>query len=261
MTTMLIDVGNTRVKWVKWDGAAFFGSRAAMRGESSAAALRVLAGDLTPEVRRITVANVAGAEVAQALRALARANGAVTIDFITSEHEACGVRNAYDEPWRLGVDRWAALIGGFRRTQANAPGAATCVIGAGTAVTFDVVRASGEHLGGMIMPSADLSARVLAQRTNDIGEVDVHMPRPGDGLALLGRDTRAAVVYGAWLAVGAGIDRALQAVRDSVGSTCSVYLTGGGAHSLRQWLDVEAEIQENLVFEGMLALSGMGEGR
>jgi type III pantothenate kinase len=252
MSELLIDVGNTRMKWVRWDGGALAGSRVAGHRGRLDAALRTMAEDLTTEVDRITVANVAGPEVADALRRFADDNGVAALRFLASERQACGVVNAYDEPQKLGVDRWAAMIGAHRRTQSAMPGAASCIIGAGTAVTLDVVRATGEHLGGLIMASADLAMRMLVHGTSDIGAVDMHDTRWSMGL--LGRNTSSAVTLGAWVSLGAGLDRSVSAVRESIASPCSVYLTGGGANTLRDWLETEVQMQKDLVFEGMLAL-------
>jgi type III pantothenate kinase len=258
MSRLLVDIGNTRIKWVSWDGVELGGTRAISHEWDFRRGLAALVQDVTPDVREIVVANVAGSETAEALRALAHEFEWASIRFLKSEREACGVVNAYAEPEKLGVDRWAAVIGGYRRTSMAAPDVATCAVSVGTAVTLDVVRATGEHLGGLIMAGAELTANMLGRNTSDIGAVDALALPPAQGLALLGRDTQSAVAAGAWLAIAGGLDRALEEVGRALDEPCRVYLTGGGARRLRPWLESAAEIRENLIFEGMAALSVAG---
>src|SRR3546814_17254315 len=56
-----------------------------------------------------------------------------------------GLRNAYREPERLGVDRWLAMIAAWHTHRG-----AACIANAGTALTVDVIDAQGQHLGGII---------------------------------------------------------------------------------------------------------------
>ena len=69
--------------------------------------------------------------------------------FVTTAHAQFGVRCAYADPARLGVDRWVAVLAAY-----HAAHGAACVLDAGTAVTFDAVAADGRHLGGLIFPGA-----------------------------------------------------------------------------------------------------------
>src|SRR3546814_5490867 len=63
-----------------------------------------------------------------------------------------GLRNAYREPERLGVDRWLAMIAAWHTHRG-----AACIANAGTALTVDVIDAQGQHLGGII--AAGLAAQ------------------------------------------------------------------------------------------------------
>ena len=56
-----------------------------------------------------------------------------------------GLVNGYEEPARLGVDRWAAMIGA-RMSCAGA----LCVVDSGTATTVDVIQAERAAIGGAI---------------------------------------------------------------------------------------------------------------
>lgn len=66
--------------------------------------------------------------------------------------QALGVTNAYREPERLGVDRWMALIAASKLVSGD-----VVVIDAGSAITLDLLRADGKHLGGAILPGINTS--------------------------------------------------------------------------------------------------------
>jgi len=239
----LVDIGNTRIKWALYDGKRLGQHGNAVHRDVRDAALQTFARILPREVTRLVVANVAGDEMAQGLRAVIGSRAVV--EFIATSAERFGVRCAYAEPQRLGVDRWLAVLA----AHAQAAGAA-CVIDSGTAVTFDAVAADGAHLGGLILPGARLLAAALDRNTSNIGATPVPAAAP-KGLALLGRDTATAVGYGAMLALAAALDRAVRTVAAAVGSAPRVYLTGGDAATLRDWLETKVEPRADLVLEGL----------
>jgi type III pantothenate kinase len=242
---LLVDVGNTRLKWARLvQGKLTEHGSAAHRGTLEHA-LGVLSDALPPDVARVLVANVAGQEIARRLTELARARSGVTPEFVATAAEAFGVRCAYADPSRLGVDRWLGVLAAHRL----AAGAA-CVVGAGTAVTFDAVDAHGAHLGGLIFAGPRLAAAALDAQTSDIGATAPAGARPL-GLDLLGKSTDAAVGNGSMLALAAALDRAVAAVNTALGARSKVYLTGGDGPHLRGWLETDAELRADLVLEGL----------
>jgi len=239
----LVDIGNTRIKWALYDGKRLGQHGNAVHRDVRDAALQTLGRTLPREVTRLVVANVAGDAMAEGLRAVIGSRAA--IEFVATGVERFGVRCAYAEPQRLGVDRWLAVLAAYHR----AAGAA-CVIDSGTAVTFDAVAGDGEHLGGLILPGARLLAAALDRNTSNIGATPAPTEAP-KGLALLGRDTATAVGHGAMLAISAALDRAVRAVAAAVGTVPRVYLTGGDAMQLRDWLETKVEPRADLVLEGL----------
>ena len=69
-----------------------------------------------------------------------------------SQHYSAGVTSAYQQPQRLGVDRWLALLGGFSVSETDA-----MIIDAGSAITVDLLKKDGQHLGGAILPGFNTS--------------------------------------------------------------------------------------------------------
>jgi type III pantothenate kinase len=251
---IVIDIGNTRIKWAEVeDGRLSSVGSAVHRGERERA-LASLAAALPEKLTRAIVANVAGDAIARDLTELLRIRARIAPEFVAVRAEQFGVRCAYADPSRLGVDRWIAVLAAHHL----APGAA-CVIDAGTAVTFDAVDARGKHLGGLILPGPRLLAAALDRDTSDIGATQAPGARPS-GLDLLGKSTDAAVGNGAMLALTGALERAVAAVEGSLKERPKVYLTGGDAQMLHAWLESEVELRRDLVLEGLALFSDAPPG-
>jgi type III pantothenate kinase len=241
----VIDVGNTRIKWARVvDGRLAQPGHAAHRG-SVDSALDALRAALPTDAGRVIVANVAGVEIAERIAALVRAQTGIAPELVSVAAEAFGVRCAYTDPSRLGVDRWVAVLAAY-----HAARGAACVLGAGTAVTFDAVDSSGRHLGGLILAGARLAAAALERSTSNIGATAPAGGAP-KGLDVLGKSTDTAVSHGAMLALAAALDRAVRNVDAALGARSKVYLTGGDGPELRGWLETEVELRADLVLEGL----------
>jgi type III pantothenate kinase len=239
----LIDIGNTRFKWALAENLGAVRSVAHVAGLD--AAITALVEALPRTLRRVLAANVAGGAVGARLAAALRERHAIETEFVTPEAERYGIRCAYADPERLGVDRWLAMIAAHRSTAGLA-----CVIQAGTAVTFDAVDAAGRHLGGLIFPGARLMADALERNTGRIGPTAA-LARHVTGLNLLGTSTDEGVGKGSMLALAAALDRAVAAVAGAMHETPSVILTGGDADELAPWLESEVRFSADLVLTGL----------
>lgn len=247
---VVIDIGNTRIKWAQVEDGRLSKAGSAVHRDATDRAFAALAAALPKDLSRAIVANVAGDAVALKLTELLRIRSRVVPEFVSVRAEQFGVRCAYDDPSRLGIDRWIAVLAAHHL----ASGAA-CVIDAGTAATFDAVDAHGTHLGGLIMPGPQLLAAALDRNTSNIGATLAAAVAPS-GLDLLGKSTDAAVGNGAMLALAGALDRAVDAVETALVERTTVYLTGGDAPALRGWLETEVELIADLVLEGLALFSG-----
>ncbi len=251
--TLLIDIGNARIKWCELSGASMRASDFAEHSGSLRPVFESLSAASPARAERVIVSNVAGPGVAEELRDFIHARYSIEPRFVVPAKEAYGIRCAYSEPERLGVDRWVAMVAA--RDKLSHQGSATpfCVIDAGTAVTFDAVDEAGQHLGGLIMPGPRLVAELLDAGTSDIGQTTAGGSLR-QGLEVLGKDTSAAVGNASWLGLGAALDRATDIVTDKLGTAPSVYLTGGDAPILRDWLLTEVLYERDLVLEGLAVM-------
>src|SRR5262245_39842850 len=102
---LLVDIGNTRVKWARLvDGRMKKHHAAANAGWTAQQyAKRVIGGGWSDRDSRIIVSSVAGERINRLLVAAARQVGAPAPEMVTSQRSAAGITTEYLEPWRLGV--------------------------------------------------------------------------------------------------------------------------------------------------------------
>jgi type III pantothenate kinase len=250
--TVLIDIGNTRMKWARLQAGALVDSGSALHTGGFGVAMAAMFDALAVHKGPSWVANVAGdSKSAQLTSACTREFGQPP-HFVTVAAEAYGIRCAYALPERLGVDRWIAMIGAYRLA-----GGPVCVIDAGTTVTFDAVDAQGMHLGGLILAGPRMSASILDRGTQGVGPTLAAGARPR-GLDLLGRSTDTAVAHAALLSISTALDEAVRAVAAALGETPVCLMTGGDGPLLKAWLETEVQTRADLVLEGLAFIAGTG---
>lgn len=245
MSALLMDVGNSRIKWGVLDDGAIRRTGHISRQRITEQGLAALTSRLPHSVDAVFVSNVAGTSFATRLSGVVGMHCDVDVHFARSEREACGVTNSYRQPRRLGVDRWVAIIGAWAEF-----GTTCLVVDAGTAVTIDALDPTGRHLGGQIIPGVGLMAASLAEETSDIPAVQRKAPGQGGSMAIFANTTASAVGQGALSAVAGAIERAARVMRRA-GDDPTVILTGGDASRILKSLDVAAEHRPHLVLQGL----------
>jgi type III pantothenate kinase len=153
-----------------------------------------------------------------------------------------GMPIRYDNPHEVGADRLANAVAAYDRVHD------TCVIvDFGTAITYDVVSAAGEYLGGIITPGAEISIDALYDRAAKLPKVELAPPR-----SLIGKSTvdaiRSGIVYG----FAGQVEGIVRRLRDELGPTTAVIATGGLADVLvpfiRETID---EVDDLLTLTGL----------
>ena len=240
MSILLVDIGNSRIKWVlNQDGQELArGNHLLAEAETFSAAIRNLA---RPE--RVLACNVAGESGQAVLTAAIRVWGLVP-QWVMATRQAYGVSNCYASPEKLGPDRWAALVAAHARGQGDA-----LVISLGTAMTVDWLRASGEFAGGMIVPGLRLMREALAQGTKGVG---LQQGKTG-GFAC---NTADAVETGLAFALSGAVRQARQTVMDATGQAPVCLITGGDGAWLASLLDFPLTVVPDLVMQGLALMAG-----
>ena len=256
MSTVVVDIGNARIKWAPARGDGIGAPGNAPHAGDPAAAIRASVAGFPLDTSRVVASNVAGDRVAQALSAEVLSRFGVRPEFVTPSAEAFGVRCGYRDPSRLGADRWVSVIAAHHAAggSGGSPRPA-CVINAGTALTLDAVDASGRHVGGLILPGPRTAAAALAGNPHRIGATTVPGAVPA-GLALFGTSTDEAVGHAALLGPAAAFDRAIALFGRELGETPVVFLAGGDAAMLEPWLETNVRLRADFVLEGLAMIAG-----
>jgi type III pantothenate kinase len=250
VSALLVDIGNSRIKWALLEGDKLAKVQAAdYSGWRARDFARRVIGERR-DVERILVSNVAADDLSDALVAGARMAGAPKPERVTTQRRACGVTVGYIDPWRLGVDRLLAMIAAHWRFA----GRPVCAVAVGTAMTIDLVAADGRHRGGAIIPGPTLMVSSLLDGTSGIRRRAQGGAR-GRGPALFGRSTRAAVEQGARYAAAAAVEKAVSEARALVGQSPKLVMTGGGAPRLRPLIRSATLLVPDLVLEGLAVWS------
>jgi type III pantothenate kinase len=155
----------------------------------------------------------------------------------------------YVEPWRLGVDRFAAAVGAHEIFSA----VPVCVVGIGTAMTIDLVGADGHHRGGVIVPAPRLMMETLLSNTHGIRRRAQGGAAGGRGI--FGRSTRDAIERGSRYAAAALVDRAVEEASGLLGREPLVVLTGGDAGAVRPLARSRSIAVPDLVLRGLAVLA------
>ena len=240
---LLLDLGNTRLKWALRDGAHWHARGAVGWNEDVVLVLHDVWRGL-PMPQDVFGASVVDGEREAQVAAVVSASFVRVVEWLRTPAEACGVRNAYADPSRLGVDRFLAMVA------AHAESHAPCVLaGVGTALTLDALTADGQHLGGLIAPGPQLMQQSLLGAT-----ARVRVERPGQVLEVAD-NTPDAVASGCWHAAAALIERFVAHMAPSLGGAPTLVLGGGDAEALLPLVSVRATLSTDSVLSGLVVWS------
>ncbi|MEO6696478.1 MAG: type III pantothenate kinase, partial [Gammaproteobacteria bacterium] len=220
--TLLLDAGNSRIKWGFLRQGIIEDTGSAAYSEYSLNDL-VAAWGTSHKPARLVVSNVRGEEFAASLTACTLNAWKLSPDFITSAKNGFGVTNAYHDAEKLGADRWAALIAAHHLYSGG-----VCIVDCGTAITIDTLTAEGNHLGGLIMPGLTMMRRALGNQTSALPTVPEQLISE---LTPITGDTREAITQGVHYAAVAAVER----VRADLVSRFEIQswlITGGDAERL-----------------------------
>jgi len=240
---LLIDIGNTRLKWGVSDNAelrcvgALFLSELDRLDEVLMPAL----GAEATNVGEVHVACVASPDVLSLVCEWSRRVLGLVPRVAKVQGVQAGLRVAYRDLSHLGVDRWLSMLAVWTQMRQ-----ASVVICAGSAITVDVIDDSGRHCGGLIVPGIHMMGAALTANTSAIKIASLTLPQKWR----LGCDTLPCIENG----VAAMLSGMLDSVWASVPGHAQVFVAGGDADAVMALLPVSGEKRENLVMEGLTGL-------
>lgn len=251
---LLIDAGNSRIKWALADTARHFVTSGAFEHASDAPDWSTL-----PAPRGAWISNVAGDAAAARIDALIEARWpALPRTVVRASAAQCGVTNGYAEPARLGSDRWAGLIGAHAAFADEHLLIATF----GTATTLEALRADGHFAGGLIAPGWALMMRSLGMHTAQLPTVSIDAATnlldelaENDAHAPFAIDTPHALSAGCLQAQAGLIEHAWRDLEKAWQAPVRLVLSGGAADAIVRALTVPHTRHDTLVLTGLALIA------
>jgi len=239
---LLLDVGNTRIKW-QLRSSELVESGLANNTEDLFAQLKHVVVD------RILLSSVRSVKLTDDLVGLIKNQFNCLVLQAISTLTQCGVTNNYTNPSQLGVDRWLAVIAGYKLA------AGSCiVIDAGSAITIDYVDADGVFQGGVIAPGLEMLKQSLKGGTDRVSfESGFSISKNPLGLS-----TQAAVSSGVMLMLIGFINETLVSLSRHCYESPAIYITGGDAQSIMPYIDVDLRYVDGLVLDGLAHFFSQG---
>jgi type III pantothenate kinase len=250
---LLIDAGNTRIKWALVQGMDWLLSGVLPVGQAGELTQHFSVhcdkiGKALHDIEQVWVSNVAGNEVQLQINKF-DAGRDVKVRFIVACEEQCGVRNGYSRPGQLGSDRWAALVGAWHLVRKEC-----LVVNSGTATTIDALSGQGEFMGGLILPGVDLMLGSLYETTGQLmtsGNEKLLSGLPAE-YDPFPKNTADAMFSGAIQASCGAIQGQHALLEDE---SAPVVLSGGTAELLQDHLKMPLRIVDGLVLQGLLIIA------
>lgn len=219
---LLIDVGNTRIKYCV--------DHPSLQQMNFASSLDDIPLDGITEVRIATVSRHKEIE-----RWALKQTVLVRLARVKKLHK--GLRVAYEDEQKLGVDRWLALLAAWCELKSDA-----CIVDMGTAITVDYLAEDGSHEGGYILPGYQLMKQSLGQNTAQVGyggESNDIVP---------GKVTQDCVDHG----INRIVEALIMSLMTAEPRVNRLIITGGDAHRLGL-----PQRSENAVCDETLVLRGL----
>jgi type III pantothenate kinase len=130
-----------------------------------------------------------------------------------------GMAVLVDNPAEVGADRIVNGVAAFDKY-----GGPCIVVDFGTAITFDVISAHGEYLGGAIAPGLGISSEALFSRAARLPRVEIKDPG-----RVIGTNTVTHMQAGLYYGAVDIVDGMLARIKAELGSNATVVATGGQA--------------------------------
>ena len=230
---LAIDIGNTRIKAGVFDGEALVESKVfSTSGDDLIAEFA-----RTNNIQNVIVCSVNDDDIdIEAM--LPEVSGEV---IKLTDRTLIPIVNGYDTPDTLGKDRLAAAVGGYHLFENSN----VLIIDAGTCITYDLVTADGEFVGGNIAPGLDMRLKSMHDYT-----ARLPLAGRGDATRFMGRSTEEALKNGAVQGILLEIEGYIGRLMEQY-ATLETVLTGGDASYFADLMKTKIFVRSNLVLIGL----------
>lgn len=170
-----------------------------------------------------------------------------------SHQSVLPIKNLYATPKTLGKDRLAAIVGAYTLY----PNKNILVIDAGTCITYDLLTAKKEYLGGAISPGIEMRLKALHTSTEKLPLVKIKNHTPHK---LTGSTTQSSILSGVYNGTVSEIDSIIDKYR-VIYKNLTVILTGGDATFFEKALKNRIFAHPELVVLGLYKIFILNNGK
>jgi len=259
MKSLLIDAGNSRLKWSSMDGDDYsvpLPSQDTIAYENKPP-IDYLANLIKAEGanhKHVLLVSVQGNEFSEKAKDIASKAGLEFINII-SQRQFGEFKNAYKKPEQLGADRFVAMLAAHNIASTDKP-KSCIVIDCGTAVTIDAIDENGQHLGGLILPGLQLCSNSLLKNTQQLFiEQSTGQAQQQATFNLLTDNTSDAIISGSFYGLSSAIKETCNKIEKQISSPQSKevvkIICGGDANVLLPQLSSDFLIHTDLVMQGL----------
>lgn len=245
---LLVDAGNTCLKSASLNEAKIFEKNSILyEKHSPIECFKDLIQANSQSINKILLVSVQGEEFANQAKEFADDAGLALVN-IASLSQLGELKNAYENPEQLGADRFVAMIAAYN----YAEGKPCIVIDCGTAVTIDAIDATGQHLGGLILPGLRVCSNSLLKGTQQLELNSQH----NTSNSLLAKNTSQAILSGSYYGLSGAINETCSKIQKEMTNQLKrqdvvKIICGGDAVLLLPQLSRDFQIQTDLVMNGL----------
>ncbi len=171
--------------------------------------------------------------------------------FIISGDKELGINIRYQQPQKLGADRICNAVAAMEKY-----GTPAIIVDFGTAITYDIVSAKGEFIGGLIAAGIQTTASALALKTAVLPEVRLELPRN-----LIGTSTEECLQSGIMYSTIEAVNGIVHRLKKELGRKTVVVATGGNAGLITRHTSVVDYTEPSLVLDGARLLYELQQRR
>lgn len=235
MKKLWLDVGNTRLKYWITEHDQIIEHAAELHLQSPAELLLGLIQHFKNQnLDQVGISSVLDKKNNERIQKILKFL-AVPVSIAKVHAEFAGLRCAYEDTSKFGIDRWLQMLAVVKD-----PTQKYCVISCGTALTIDLTDGF-QHLGGYILPNLYLQRDSLIQNTKGIKIPDASFDELTPG-----KNTIDAVHHGILLSLVSTIEKVLDKYPSKL------ILTGGDAALFARYLEkYQPDVEVDLLLRGL----------
>ena len=242
---LLIDIGNTKTKWMLRDNKSIYKHDSFLTEDIDQDHF-----ELDEKIRKIVISNVAGFEK-EAILKIKLKNFSCPIEFIKPHKKLNYLINNYQDATKLGTDRWLSALSVSDDIKKTA-----VIVSVGTAVTIDYLsydEKKSQHTfeGGVILPGLHLTKNTLSKHTADLKNSEGVFQMPPI-------NTGNAIQSGFILSILGNMKYFFE-LASSKFKDVTIILSGGDTELIYQHMDQGLKkyvlIKKDLVLEGLFVLA------